>query len=128
MKYLLVLEDLAITLSIGLHDFEKVAPQRLLVSVALVVEMDVGAGDQAEAVYDYDGLRDHIKAMAATPHHHLQETIAREIAEYCQGQPQISGGLVRTAKPDVYADAKAVGCQLVWGDDVAMKLLATAPK
>ncbi len=128
MKYLLFLDELSIGLSIGLHDFEKQAPQRVHVSVALVVEMNPDADDDVSEVYDYDGLRDHVLAIAEQPHHQLQETICRKIAEYCQGIGQISGGLVCTSKPDVYPDAKAVGCQLVWGDSEAMALLATAPR
>ena len=64
MKYILFLDDLSITLSIGLHEFEKAAPQRLLISVALIAEMDAAAADDAQAVYDYDGLRAHIINLA----------------------------------------------------------------
>jgi len=73
LKYLLFLDELSLTLSIGLHDFEKAAPQRLLVSVVLVVEMAEDAGDEAAAVYDYDGLRALIVELADQPHHQLQE-------------------------------------------------------
>ncbi len=128
MRYLLFLDDMAVTLSIGLHDFEKAAAQRVLVCAALVVEMDAGAGDEAGAVYDYDGLHAAILALAADAHVHLQETLCARIMAYAQRQPRVCGGWVRSAKPDVYADVRAVGCQLVWGDAQAQALLALAPR
>lgn len=127
MRYLLFLRNLSLDLSIGLHDFEKAAPQRIFVSAALVVEKSDPALDDVADVYDYDGLRETILAIGREPHVLLQETLCQRIVDYCRAQPRIAGGWVRSAKPDVYPDAEAVGCQIVWGDADARQLLGTAP-
>ncbi|HCF25007.1 MULTISPECIES: dihydroneopterin aldolase [unclassified Novosphingobium] len=124
MRYLLFLDSQAVELSIGLHDFERAAKQRILVSAALVVERDPGAGDDGASIWDYDSLRQAIFDLASGAHIELQETLCSRLAEFCQSQNDIVGGWVRTAKPDVYPDAKAVGCQMAWGDGEAMALLA----
>jgi dihydroneopterin aldolase len=126
MKYVLFLRDLAVPVRIGLHDFEKAGPQRLLISAALVVTLDEACADDPAAVYDYDGLRKFVLAIGESGHIALQETICAKIADYCQALPAVSGGWVRTAKPDVYPDAREVGCQMAWGDAEARALLTLA--
>ncbi len=127
MKYVLFLSELAVPVRIGLHDFEKAAPQRLLISAALVVAAEHGGPDNPAAVYDYDGLRNFVLALSESEHIALQETVCARIADYCRTLPAVSGGWVRTAKPDVYPDARAVGCQIAWGDAEAQTMLALAP-
>ena len=128
MKYVLFLSDLAVPVRIGLHDFEKAAPQRLLISAALVVTSTGTATDDPAAIYDYDGLRQFALSLAEAGHIALQETVCARIADYCRALPAVSGGWIRTAKPDVYRDAREVGCQIAWGDAEAMALLAMAPR
>ena len=128
MRYIIMLEELAVPFSIGIHDHERVAPQRLLISVSLVTERDVDAGDAIGSVTDYDAVRDYVISLASKGHFELQESVAKHIVSYCSDLPNVAGGAVRTAKPDVYPDAAAVGCQISWGDEAAMRLLATASR
>ena len=53
------LHDLAIDASIGFHDFEKKAPQRVLISIDLFVPISAStsAHDEVKDVIDYDFVR-----------------------------------------------------------------------
>lgn len=124
MRYIIHLDRLDAQFSIGIHDFERAAPQRLQVSARLVLEIAGKPSDSIDSVFDYDGLRDAILNIAAGGHHDLQETVAGKIADFCQESDLIVGGVVRTNKPDVYPDASGVGCEMSWGDDSALALLA----
>ncbi|GAA4643495.1 hypothetical protein GCM10023115_14550 [Pontixanthobacter gangjinensis] len=124
MRYIIHLDRLDAQFSIGIHDFERAEPQRLQISARLVIEIAGQPSDSIESVFNYDGLRDAILAIAAEGHHDLQETVAAKIAEFCRFSKHIVGGIVRTNKPDVYPDAAGVGCEMSWGDDAALTLLA----
>ncbi len=97
----------------GIHEFEQAAPQRVWVSVELLL----GPGrrpetDSIEDVLDYDFLRREIRALAESRHFNLQETFAEEIMTLCMARPEVAGARVRCEKPDVYPDTEAVGFEL----------------
>lgn len=109
----ILLEDLALDVDIGFHDFEVGVPQRLLVTVE--VTLDPAAfpeEDSREAAWDYDCIRTGIHALVAGRRFNLQETLAREIFAMVAARPGVRALTVITRKPDVYPDAGAVGVVL----------------
>lgn len=108
----ILLEDLAVDLDIGFHDFEVGSPQRVFLTIE--VELDRLPGDDdPEGAWDYDRLRTDVLALARTRRWNLQETLAREIWELVVARPGTGRVRVATRKPDIYADARAVGVDLV---------------
>lgn len=114
--YSVFLKDLEVNASIGVHDFEKKARQRLFVNVALVVEK-TGDGDEIRHVLDYDFLRDGVLALAREGHVNLQETFCERILTICMAREQVMAARVSTEKLDVYEDARAVGCRMAAARD-----------
>jgi 7,8-dihydroneopterin aldolase/epimerase/oxygenase len=108
------LKDFSIDASIGFHDFEKQARQRVLVSVDLFVpiEQSTSSRDDVADVLDYDFIRKEIAAIAQSRHFNLQETLIDEICALCLAQPQIRAVRVESQKPDVYPDCKTVGIEV----------------
>lgn len=108
----ILISNLEILLSIGVHEAEKTAPQRLLISV----EADsAGTDDEADdyrSTVDYDRICDFIRALALQPHVELQETIARRVLEFTLALPGVSHARVETRKPDIFADCDFVGVRL----------------
>lgn len=99
--------------SIGIHEFERSARQRLLVNVDLWVDPPAAAaGDSIGAVVDYDFVRDGILALTRHRHFNLQETLIDEIVALCLAQPGVLAVGVSTEKPDVYPDSRAVGVEI----------------
>ena len=99
---------------IGIHEFERRAAQRVLIDIALFTAAPSdNAGDDIDAVVDYDFLRDEVSSLWAERHFDLQETLCREIAAVCLKRPGVLGVAVATRKPDVYENAEAVGCEIV---------------
>jgi len=97
----------------GIHDFEKGAPQRLWVSVELWLNPDRGPEtDQIGEVLDYDFLRREIGKLAESQHFNLQETFVEAVMDLCLDRDEVMGALVRAEKPDVYPDTEAVGFEL----------------
>ena len=110
----ILLSRYSVEVRMGVHDFEQDGPQRVWVTVELWLnkEEDGPKHDEIGEVLDYDFLRKEIGALAASRHFNLQETFAEAILEICFARAEVSAALVRTEKPDVYADTESVGFEL----------------
>ena len=114
--YCILLREHALTVKIGIHDFERQAPQRLLVTVAVATTRK-GTGDHIEQVIDYDYIRDEAAALAKDRHYELQESFCEALIARCRVKPGVLGVAVLSQKPDVYPDCRAVGCLMAWIGD-----------
>ncbi len=108
------LNDFSIEASIGFHDFEKQARQRILISVDLFVPIaqSTSSRDEVDDVLDYDFIRQQVARIAQSRHFNLQETLIDEIAALCLSQPLVRAVRVESQKPDVYPDCKTVGVEV----------------
>lgn len=109
------LQDFSIDASIGFHDFEKHARQRILVSVDLYVPYGRSTSDRDDVkdVVDYDFIRHGIVRIAQSRHFNLQETLIDEICALCLSQSGVKAVRVVSQKPDVYPDCKTVGIEVL---------------
>lgn len=114
----LFLTDFEVQATIGIHDFEKAGPQRLLISVDVEVDPpDAPLADDIAAVLDYDFLRGGILDLVADRHFNLQETLCRAIISLIAERASVKTAVVSTRKPDVYPDCAAVGVELSYRRD-----------
>ena len=100
--------------SIGFHDFEKEARQRILVSVELFVPKQVSSSsrDDVQDVVDYDFIRMGIHRLTHSRHYNLQETLIDDIVRLCFEPQGVRAVRVTTQKPDVYPDCQTVGIEV----------------
>ena len=83
----LFIRDFKLQVSIGIHDFEKEAPQTVVVNVDLLLApAEKPHGDRIANVLNYDTVHDGIVALAKS-HFNLQETLVEAILELCLTQP-----------------------------------------
>lgn len=109
----IMLEDFALDLDIGFHDFEIGRPQRLLLTVELWVgEAHFAGEDDAAGAWDYDFLRTEILALVRGRRFNLQETVVREVYELVAARQGVEALRVRSRKPDIYPDCAGVGVEL----------------
>jgi 7,8-dihydroneopterin aldolase/epimerase/oxygenase len=109
----IVLEGLEVQADIGFHDFEIGAPQRLLVSVEVWLSAHTPpAEDHPAEAWNYDFLRTEVAELAAARRYNLQETLAHAIFDRVAAFHGVRALRVRLSKPDVYADAEAVGVEV----------------
>lgn len=106
------LRNFAVEASIGIHDFERAARQRVLVNVELTVSASAwGQGDDIRSVLDYDFIRRGVAALAADRHFNLQETFCAAIAALVD-RPEVAALRVSTEKTEVYPDCDGVGYEI----------------
>ncbi len=100
-------------ISIGVHDFEKQAKQRVVINVDLYLEPGGRIQrDHISETVDYDFLHREIAALADSGHFHLQETFCERILAICLARPGVMAARVASEKPDVYPDCDAVGFEI----------------
>ncbi|RZV49933.1 MAG: dihydroneopterin aldolase [Sphingomonadaceae bacterium] len=106
------LVNLEVEADIGFHDHEIGKPQRLLISVDIWLDDATDpVADEREAAWDYDFIRSEILRIATARRFNLQETLVREIFDRIGSVVGVNALTVRSRKPDIYADAEAVGIE-----------------
>ena len=109
----IILEDFRLPVSIGIHDFERSAPQMVIVNVALELSAAMpDPRDRIEDALDYDFIRAGIMSIIKNRHFNLQETLCQEILELCLARGGVQRVKVSTRKPDVYPDCKSIGFEM----------------
>lgn len=108
--YRILLRDLVVRASIGVHEHEHRRPQPVRINVELTVRHPgPGFRDEIAAVLSYEGLVDGIRRVAQVGHIKLIETLADRIADLCLADDRVFGAEVRVEKLEVFPDAASVG-------------------
>jgi dihydroneopterin aldolase len=110
----LFLRNYEVNINIGVHDFEKTGEQRVLINVDLYIPLALSTPekDELDEVVDYDFIRRSISERVSRGHIHLQETLCDDLLATMLEHPKVQAARVSTAKPDVYPDCEAVGCEV----------------
>ena len=107
------LKNFETRISMGIHDFEKKARQRVMINVDLYLEPDARIErDHISETVDYDFLRREIGVLADSGHFHLQETFCERILAVCLARPGVVAARVSSEKPDVYPDCESIGFEI----------------
>ena len=105
--------DLVLPVSIGIYDYEKLAPQRVCINVELKVREGGGPiGDDIANVLSYEDIVNGIKAIVAGGHINLVETLAERIAELCLADARVARVRVGVDKLDIVPEAASVGVEI----------------
>ncbi|MFM9878832.1 MAG: dihydroneopterin aldolase [Burkholderiaceae bacterium] len=109
----LFLTGLVREVRIGIHDFERAKPQRIVFDIDLYVSLAATTPqrDDIAEVVDYDYVRQVVFAITDASHIDLQETLCDRVLEGLLAHPQVLACQVSTRKPDVYPDCAAVGVE-----------------
>ena len=109
----IVLQDYALPVDIGFHEYEVGNPQRVLITVEVWVdEASFPTSDRVAEAWDYDFLRTEIGTLAAGRRFNLQETLVRAIYDLVAARRGVTGVRVSSRKADVYPDCAGVGVEL----------------
>ncbi|MDE2384622.1 MAG: dihydroneopterin aldolase [Alphaproteobacteria bacterium] len=106
--------DLTLLALIGIHDAEKIKPQRIVVNIDLSVQ-EGGAGplpDDISHVVSYEIIVKKCEAIVGEGHVNLVETLAEKFAEACLKDRRVAAARVRIEKPDIIPNARSVGVEI----------------
>ena len=105
--------DLTLLALIGIHDAEKIKPQRIVVNIDLSVqELESPMPDDISHVVSYEIIVKKCEAIVAEGHVNLVETLAEKFADTCLKDKRVTAARVRIEKPDIIPNARSVGVEI----------------
>lgn len=108
-----LIEELTLEMSIGIYEFEKAAPQRVIIDICINVKpAEQDMPQNINDVVSYENIVNEVKILSQTKHYDLVETFAEETAQICLKQETSSAVYVKIVKPDVIKEAKSVGVSI----------------
>lgn len=109
----ILLDAMEVHADIGFHDFEVGQPQRLLLTVEIWLDdLTPPTTDHPDEAWDYDLLRTEIIRLAGARRYNLQETLVHAIYRRLAAMRGVKALRVKSAKPDIYKDAQAIGVEI----------------
>jgi len=107
---LVLIRDLVMLCSIGVHAHEHDAKQRIRINMELdALEGARPIEDDLRNVVCYDEIISAVRRIVDAGHVRLIETLAERIAGLCLSDPRIRRARIQIEKLDVYADVGSVG-------------------
>lgn len=110
------IRDMVLSGSIGVHRHEKENRQRVRINLDLAVFEEVAdLADSLRNVVCYETIANSVRAIVASRHINLVETLAERIAAMCLEDARVRTVRVRVEKLDVFADVTSVGVEIERG-------------
>lgn len=108
------LRDMILSASIGIYPHEHTTPQRVRINVDLGVDDtdDAIGRDELPRVVDYEKVANAVRAIVASGHVRLAETLAERIAVSCLSDKRVQLARIRVEKLDIFADAASAGVEI----------------
>ena len=106
----ILINDLALNMSIGIHEHEKTAHQRVLVNIELSVSYEKTA--HIDDVVSYESIVLGVQSLANARHFNLVEEFAEEIAVLCLKNKRTTHAMVSIEKPDIFKNVGSVGIRI----------------
>ncbi|GGE18427.1 dihydroneopterin aldolase [Gemmobacter megaterium] len=104
-EFLIEVHEQEVDIIIGLHDFEKAAPQRVVIT-AQVLTTDVSG--RADNYVDYDAIVHHIRGYQGG-RVETQEDLVLAIHGFVMALPNVRAARICSRKPDIFSDCAWVG-------------------
>ncbi|MDA1091276.1 MAG: dihydroneopterin aldolase [Proteobacteria bacterium] len=107
------IRDLVLACSIGIHQHEKAANQRVRINLDLAVdESGQQINDDIKNVICYEQLAKGAEDIVRHGHVNLVETLAENIATMCLTDMRVRSARVRVEKLDILEGAESVGIEI----------------
>jgi FolB domain-containing protein len=110
----ILIKDLLVRGIIGINDWEREAPQDILVNLTLFADLRrAGFSDDIADTVNYRSLTKKILALVENSTRYTVEALATDIAHVCLEDPVVSRVQVRLEKPGALRFARSVGVEIV---------------
>ncbi|MDP6391332.1 MAG: dihydroneopterin aldolase [Alphaproteobacteria bacterium] len=111
--YRVLIRDLVVPWTVGIHKHEKEQAQPVRLNIDLVAREPADfAADDYNQVVCYERIVDGIRNLSANGHVKLVETLADQIAAMCLADERVERATVRVEKLHALAEAASVGIEI----------------
>lgn len=113
-KYNVIIKNLIIDASIGIHEHEKIKKQRVSISLSIEVVDNISLVDQKiENFLSYENVINNIKLIINKGHIDLVETLSYKILSNIFSDNRASKVWLKIEKLDVFEEAHSVGLEII---------------
>jgi FolB domain-containing protein len=107
------IRDLSIKTLIGVNEWERKKPQKILVNIHMFAEVnkDVQKDDIKDCI-DYSHMAEKIKSLIRGSSRFTVEALAEDLAGLCLEHPKIKKVIIRVEKPGIIRGISSVGVQI----------------
>lgn len=107
------IEQLGVDTVIGVYDWERKAPQRVVLDLEMGFTIrDAAADDDFAQTLDYKAVADRVSEFVAGAHFQLLETLAEEVARLLLADFDVPKVSVRVNKPGALPQAAGAGIRI----------------
>lgn len=111
--YKIMVKNLTLDASIGIHSFEKKKKQKVSISLEIIVNDDISFTDhKIENFVSYEFIVNDIKKLISKGHIELLETLGEEIFAICFKDDRIFSIKLTLEKLDVFKETDSVGIEV----------------
>ena len=107
----IVIEDLTLFISVGIHDFEKLKKQRVRFNITITT--DPNLKPDLKSIVNYESIIKDIKRITEKKHFDLLERLSESIFEEIFKNKKIKKIKLKIEKLDIIEETKSVGIEVV---------------
>ena len=112
-SYKILIKNLILSASIGIHQFEKKKKQKISISLEIDAEDNIPyVNHKIENFVSYEFIVKDIKNLINKGHVELLETLGEKIFKICFNDPRIRNVKVKLEKLEVFSEADSVGIEV----------------
>ena len=105
------IRNLEVLARIGVHGHEHGKPQPVRINVWLTCRTSAGS-DKLDSVVDYEAVADNIRAIVASGHINLAESLAERIASSCLEDKRVEKARIRVEKLHALQGTESAGVEI----------------
>tara|TARA_A100001037_G_C14779585_1_gene469752 strand:+ start:194 stop:580 length:387 start_codon:yes stop_codon:yes gene_type:complete len=109
-KKKIIIKDLILFLSVGIHDFEKLKKQR--VKFNLEITSDPNLKSEIKSIVNYESIINIIKKLTEKKHFELLESLSESIFDEMFKNKKIKQIKLKIEKLDIIKETKSVGIEV----------------
>ena len=110
-KKKILIKDLILNLSVGLHDFEKLKRQRVKFNIEITTDPDLKT--DVKSIVNYESIINILKDITEKKHYELLEALSEIIFDRIFQNEKIKKIKLKIEKLDIVKEAKSVGIEVI---------------
>ena len=106
----ILIEDLKLNISVGIHSFEKLRKQRVKFNIEITTDANLKA--DIKSIVNYESVINIIKRLTEKKHYELLEELSEELFDEIFKNKKIKKIRLKIDKLDIIKESKSVGIEV----------------
>ena len=107
----IVISDLILLLSVGIHDFEKSSKQRVKFNIEITTDPNLKS--EIKSIVNYEDIIKNVKKLTESKHFELLETLSEAIFDDIFKNKKVKKVKLKIQKLDIMKETSSVGIEVV---------------